>query len=163
MFDIHWDGNEQPGPVTVHHPVVSPLPIAPFSLPAKSPGEGEKSSEVSCELYSPNWVVFQPNIIIDAKLGCLWQVSVELEPLVTMMPDKARLVDFLLLRQDSKNVILSVCKQALVPGRRCNLQTIARIFDRLNGEFSSSMQSHILVSLLSSCVLRIQKDVSLTK
>jgi hypothetical protein len=111
MFDIHWDGNEQPGPVTVHHPVVSPLPIAPFSLPAKSPGEGEKSSEVSCELYSPNWVVFQPNIIIDAKLGCLWQVSVELEPLVTMMPDKARLVDFLLLRQDSKNVILSVCKQ----------------------------------------------------
>lgn len=23
---------------------------------------------------SPNWVVFQPNIIIDAKLGCLWCV-----------------------------------------------------------------------------------------
>jgi len=23
---------------------------------------------------SPNWVVFQPNIIIDVKLGCLWYI-----------------------------------------------------------------------------------------
>ena len=50
MFDIHWDGHEQPGVVTVHHPVVSPLPIAPFSLPGQSQGEGDKSPEVSCEL-----------------------------------------------------------------------------------------------------------------
>ena len=40
---------------------------------------------------SPNWVVFQPNIVIDAKLGCLWHVFLKLEPLVTMIPDKVSL------------------------------------------------------------------------
>eukprot|EP00118_Oscarella_pearsei_P022261 m.254487 g.254487 ORF g.254487 m.254487 type:complete len:652 (+) comp40385_c0_seq13:38-1993(+) len=130
MFDCRWDG-EQVGSLMVHHPLVSPLPIASCTISEYLPG-GRKGEEITCETYSPTWVVFQPNIVIDAKLGCLWEVTVKLEPLVTMMPEKARLIDFLLLRADCRMVILSVCKQALVPGRQCSLQTIARIFDKLN-------------------------------
>jgi hypothetical protein len=75
MFDIHWDGNEQPGPVTVHHPVVSPLPIAPFSLPAKSPGEGEKSSEVSCELCKIYMSICIEIIGFSYRICCIVRLS----------------------------------------------------------------------------------------
>ncbi|XP_065843088.1 regulator of MON1-CCZ1 complex-like [Oscarella lobularis] len=143
MFDIRWDGEVVPGGSstsaashTVHLPVVSPLPIASCVIV-----ESPQAKEIQCETYSPTWVVFQPNIVIDAKLGCLWEVTVKLEPLVTMMTDKARLIDFLLLRADCRMVILSVCKQALVPGRQCMLSTIARIFDKLNTAFREYMQT----------------------
>ena len=32
--------------------------------------------------------MFQPNIIIDARLGCMWEVELKLEVLVSMMADK---------------------------------------------------------------------------
>ncbi|XP_019639052.1 PREDICTED: uncharacterized protein C18orf8-like [Branchiostoma belcheri] len=143
IFDIKLQGEtESDGYVTYHHPVLSPLPIKPFKLRVAGVPTvaGPEVKEINCELYSPNWIVFQPSIIIDAKLGCLWTVCLKLEPLVTMIPDKCRLMDFLLLRRDCKMVILSVCKQMLTPGRQCNLPTIASIFDKLNRVYRSYLE-----------------------
>ncbi|CAH1776277.1 unnamed protein product, partial [Owenia fusiformis] len=129
IFDIKLDG-ESDGYVTYHHPVLSPLPMKPSIIrPVDAPLGAEL---VECELYSQSWIVFQPNVVIDAKLGCLWYVQLKLEPLVTMIPDKCKLIDLLLLRRDCKMVILTVCKQMLTPGTQTNLSTIARIFDKLN-------------------------------
>ena len=70
IFDIHLDG-ESDGYVTHHYPVVSPLPIKPFRLllPTLNIQSGQEKMEYTCELYSANWIVFQPNVVIDAKLG----------------------------------------------------------------------------------------------
>ncbi|XP_077990884.1 regulator of MON1-CCZ1 complex-like [Glandiceps talaboti] len=142
IFDIKLGGESHDGYVTYHLPVLAPLPIKPFKL--KITGlhvpTHTQTTEISCELYSPNWIVFQPDIVIDAKLGCLWHVHLKLEPLVTMIPDKTRLIDFLLLRSECKMVILSVCKQALVPGHQCNLTTISMVFDKLNQVYRNYLE-----------------------
>ncbi|XP_071965710.1 regulator of MON1-CCZ1 complex-like [Antedon mediterranea] len=142
IFDIKLPTPECDNYVNYHYPVLAPLPIKPFTLRVAGVPTASlpDATQVNCELYSPNWVVFQPNIIIDAKLGCLWHVCLKLEPLVTMIPDKCRLIDFLLLRTECKSVILRVCRQALVPGQQCNLATIARIFDKLNQVYRNYLE-----------------------
>ncbi|XP_072016705.1 regulator of MON1-CCZ1 complex-like [Amphiura filiformis] len=142
VFDIRLATDETDGYVNFHLPVLAPLPIKPVTLTmAGIPTQtGLEMREVGVDLYSPNWVVFQPNIVIDAKLGCLWHVYLKLEPLVTMIPDKNRLIDFLLLRKDSKKVILNVCRQALVPGQQCNLAIIAKVYDQLNQVYRTYLE-----------------------
>ncbi|XP_041484541.1 regulator of MON1-CCZ1 complex-like isoform X1 [Lytechinus variegatus] len=139
VFDIGLTPNETDNYCNYHHPVLAPLPIKPVKLKvAGIPTQtGLEMREVGVELYSPNWVVFQPNIVIDAKLGCLWHISLRLDALVPMIPDKCRLIDFLLLRRESKKVILYVLQTALVPGQHCNLATIAKIFNKLNEVYRS--------------------------
>ena len=65
--------------------------------------------------------------------GCLWYLNVKLEQVVHLFKSKTRLIDFLLLRRDSKMTILTVCKQLLGPSTNpAPLPVVARIFDRLN-------------------------------
>jgi hypothetical protein len=51
--------------------------------------------------------------------GYLWNLQVKLQPIVNLLPDKGRLMDFLLQRKECKMVILSVCSQStLIPSPR---------------------------------------------
>ncbi|XP_050402263.1 regulator of MON1-CCZ1 complex [Patella vulgata] len=138
IFDIQ-QGSETDGFLKYHYPVLSPLPIKPFKLllPTINVQAGTEKMEYLCDLYSANWIVFQPNIVIDAKLGCLWYIKITLQPLVAMIYDKAVLISFLLNRRDSKMVILSVCQQMLVPGHQASLHTIAQVYDMLNTVYKS--------------------------
>ncbi|PFX27341.1 uncharacterized protein C18orf8-like [Stylophora pistillata] len=133
LFDIRLGGDFD-GQITYFQPVLAPLPLEQAVLQSdeKDSTGAVKKKRVFCEMYSQNWIVFQPNIIIDAKLGCLWEVVIKLEPLVAMIGDKGLLIDFLLLRKESKMVILTVFKQALTPGRQSGLPVIARMFDKVN-------------------------------
>lgn len=146
IFDINLDG-ESDGFVRYHHPVVSPLPIRPFRLMLPSLGiqGGQTKMEYNCELYSANWVVFQPNVIIDAKLGCSWYVELKLEPIVTMIPDKHVLAKFLLARDDSKRVILNVCRSMLSSESQATLSTISKVLDMLNKVYQDYLNSEIHV------------------
>lgn len=138
LFDIRLGGDFD-GQITYFQPVLAPLPLeqAVFEAEEKDFTGAVKKKRVLCEMYSQNWIVFQPNIIIDAKLGCLWEVMIKLEPLVAMIGDKGLLIDFLLLRKESKMVILTVFKQALTPGRQSSLPVIARMFDKVNLAYRS--------------------------
>ncbi|KAJ9577097.1 hypothetical protein L9F63_006334, partial [Diploptera punctata] len=144
LFDINMDG-ESDGFVTYHQPVAVPRPIKPFSLrlPVATGTQmlGEPA-HIICELYSPNWVVFQPNIVIDAKLGCLWYVGLRLHPLVNLIQDKCLLVDFLLQRRDSKPVVIQVLQRILEPTEenRGHLVVIAELFDHLNNVYRSFLE-----------------------
>ncbi|XP_071448385.1 regulator of MON1-CCZ1 complex [Hetaerina americana] len=154
LFDIRLPGETDCG-ITRHKPVAPPRPIRPFSLrlPQPLPHAPSEPTEIPCDLYSPNWVVFQPDVIIDAKLGCLWCVGIQLEPLAhLMLPSQApRLVHFLTLRSslggEAWHVLLSIMKELILmptgstdaerpsyadpnPGSR--LTSLAAIFDRLN-------------------------------
>lgn len=150
VFDIAMCG-ETDGTVTYHQPVVALQPIKPFtlSLPAVPSPVHTEPTHINCELYSPNWVVFQPNIIIDAKLGCLWTIELKLEPLLSMIHDKCLLVDFLMKRSESKPVVIQVLQEILEPtAQNCShLIVVAELFDHLNEVYrnflQNEMQNHI--------------------
>ncbi|XP_046571702.1 LOW QUALITY PROTEIN: regulator of MON1-CCZ1 complex-like [Haliotis rubra] len=157
IFDIKMEGDSD-GFIKYHFPVLSPLPIKPFKLLLPSlnlTAAGTEKTEYLCELYSANWIVFQPDVVIDAKLGCLWYIKLHLEPLVTMLPDKCKLIQFLLCRQESKMVILSVCRQMLVPGQQANLHTISQVYDMLNQVYKAyrDVESQAMAGEISSTAM----------
>lgn len=59
-------------------------------------------------LDSPNWVVFQPNIVIDAKLGCLWHIELCLPDLLSQISNLGTSVQVALKRTNGKTVLLKV-------------------------------------------------------
>ncbi|XP_021120810.1 uncharacterized protein C18orf8 homolog isoform X4 [Heterocephalus glaber] len=111
IFDIRLRG-EFDGSVTYHHPVLPARSIQPYQIPAAGPAAVTSQSPVPCKLYSSSWIVFQPDIIISASQGYLWNLQVKLQPIVNLLPDKGRLMDFLVQRKECKMVILSVCSQS---------------------------------------------------
>ncbi|XP_028011565.2 regulator of MON1-CCZ1 complex isoform X2 [Eptesicus fuscus] len=111
IFDIKLRG-EFDGTVTFHHPVLPARSIQPYQIPVAGPAPVTSQSPVPCKLYSSSWIVFQPDIIISASQGYLWNLQVKLQPIVNLLPDKGRLMDFLLQRKECKRVILAVCSQS---------------------------------------------------
>lgn len=63
------------------------------------------------EMYSQNWVFFQPNFIVDAKLGILMTINLDLESLQTIVHDNNLLLSFLAHRAKSEFLIIKRCKQ----------------------------------------------------
>lgn len=138
IFDIAL-GGEKRGSLFRHYPVLAPLPIAPckLTLPPSGNSNTDRSSPkqsrvVHPEMYSSKWVPFAPNVIVDAQYGVMWQVKLKLEAISTMITSKDRAIDFLLFRKDGRDVILSICCEALEPGQQYPLNVVSSIFDRLN-------------------------------
>ncbi|KAM5222117.1 regulator of MON1-CCZ1 complex isoform 3-T3 [Ctenodactylus gundi] len=140
IFDIKLRG-EFDGTVTFHHPVLPARSIQPYQIPLAGPAAVTSQSPVPCKLYSSSWIVFQPDIIISASQGYLWNLQVKLEPIVNLLPDKGRLMDFLLQRKECKMVILSVCSQMLSESDRVALPVVATVFDKLNHEYKKYLDA----------------------
>uniref|UniRef100_A0ABI7WHN7 Regulator of MON1-CCZ1 n=1 Tax=Felis catus TaxID=9685 RepID=A0ABI7WHN7_FELCA len=140
IFDIKLRG-EFDGTVTFHHPVLPARSIQPYQIPVAGPAPVTSQSPIPCKLYSSSWIVFQPDIIISASQGYLWNLQVKLQPIVNLLPDKGRLMDFLLQRKECKMVILSVCSQMLSESDRATLPVIATVFDKLNHEYKKYLDA----------------------
>uniref|UniRef100_A0A8C4PGE0 Regulator of MON1-CCZ1 n=1 Tax=Equus asinus TaxID=9793 RepID=A0A8C4PGE0_EQUAS len=140
IFDIKLRG-EFDGTVTFHHPVLPARSIQPYQIPVAGPAPVTSQSPVPCKLYSSSWIVFQPDIIISASQGYLWNLQVKLQPIVNLLPDKGRLMDFLLQRKECKMVILSVCSQMLSESDRATLPVLATVFDKLNHEYKKYLDA----------------------
>jgi hypothetical protein len=91
VFDLKWgtvarDGNYLDGhPVETLHPMMKPRSmLAPPPLPDGSPQP--------CNLYSSSWIVFQPDIVIDARLGFLWTLELSLNRMTDLIPSRTRCV-----------------------------------------------------------------------
>uniref|UniRef100_A0A0B6Z3C7 Mic1 domain-containing protein n=1 Tax=Arion vulgaris TaxID=1028688 RepID=A0A0B6Z3C7_9EUPU len=93
------------------------------------------------------------------QLGCLWTLQLNLAPLVTMIPDKDKLIQFLLYRIDSKSVILSVCAQMLVPGKQASLQSLAKVYDMLNVTYKQFLDSESQVTAGESTTNGVNRKV----
>lgn len=139
VFDLKWpnpvkrnDGSTEE--VTEHYPIVEP-----FSITLKTGSNGVGIGKY--DLYSPSWIVFQPDIVIDAKLGALWCISINLETLVKTISNKTLLMDFLLRRATSKKTILEVVLKALQPESQADLGTISQMFDQLNKIYAKVIHS----------------------
>lgn len=139
IFDVRLSGGFD-GYATYHQTLVVPMPIKPFQLklPMSTTTPLGEKSEIDCELYSVNWVVFQPNVIIDAKLGCLWYLQLKLDSIKNLMHDKIRLVEFFLQRSNGKKYILKLL-QSTIMAEECvpDLTLISGMFDKLNENYKS--------------------------
>lgn len=165
IFDIEMAG-ESDGRVSTLKPFLSAATIKPYYLPLPSTvpaavrSAGESVQMMSCELYSPNWVFFQPNIIIDAILGCMWTLELVLKPVVdSIMSDQpwstaCDLFDFLLLRTESKGAVMAALSRLMSPttqGSRpaCDVAVLGRVFDKLN----ECYRNHLDVELQSQIAM----------
>ncbi|KAJ8948872.1 hypothetical protein NQ318_013526, partial [Aromia moschata] len=104
IFDISLPG-ESDGSIKYHTTIAPARSFRPTTLAL--PGLVEPQTHV-CELYSPNWVVFQPNIVIDAKLGCLWHISLCLPELCSQIADLSTCTQVALKRTKGKHVLLKI-------------------------------------------------------
>ncbi|XP_055382845.1 regulator of MON1-CCZ1 complex isoform X2 [Condylostylus longicornis] len=150
LFDINLKG-EDINDVTYHAPVTPGRTIKPFSL--KLPSLSPDGQTMDCELYSINWVVFQPNVVIDAKLGCMWYLSLQMDSLCNLITDRVRLIEFLLQRVHGEVVILRVLKQLVDENYNGTLlPTLENIFDKINKFYKDWLiiQMHNQTALPSS-------------
>ncbi|CAL1679993.1 unnamed protein product [Lasius platythorax] len=140
IFDIMLSGVSD-GTVMHHTSVAVAKPIKPFNL--KVPGTTLSDQMYQpCQLYSPNWVVFQPNIIIDVKLGCLWYIELRLEALVKLITDKVLLVEFLMQRSNAKQILIQVL-QSFMMQLPVSLMEMPTVFDKLNFVYRNYLESEI--------------------
>ncbi|XP_029161885.1 regulator of MON1-CCZ1 complex [Nylanderia fulva] len=140
IFDIMLSGVSD-GTVMHHTSIAMAKPIKPFNL--KVPGTTLSDQMYQpCQLYSPNWVVFQPNIIIDVKLGCLWYIELRLETLVKLITDKVLLVEFLMQRSNAKQILIQVL-QSFMMQLPISLMEMPTIFDKLNFVYRNYLESEI--------------------
>ncbi|XP_042878996.1 regulator of MON1-CCZ1 complex-like isoform X3 [Penaeus japonicus] len=149
LFDIQL-GGEVSGGVTSVYPITVPRSVQPFSLeePSAVPSTTAQPILVPCELYAPTWVVFQPDIVIDARLGCMWHLQLRLDCLAKVMEDKSQLVDSLLRRKQAKPLVLSVVRKVVESGQ---LGALAQIFDKINAAYRQHLNS-ILQSQMGESV-----------
>ncbi|XP_065092902.1 regulator of MON1-CCZ1 complex [Ochlerotatus camptorhynchus] len=155
LFDIALGGGETDANsgALIHQPIIPAKAIKPFALEVPSISLDGKT--VNCDLYSQHWVLFQPNIVIDAKLGCLWSVLLKLNSLCTLITDRIRLVEFLLQRTDGKPVLLNVLKEMMSTNYSGTmLPVIESVFNKLNSLYKtvldSELQSQMALMSLSS-------------
>lgn len=174
IFDINLP-SESDGRVLTMKPFVASASIRPYYLRVPAAAAVVLQSEppteqISCELYSPNWVFFQPNIIIDAILGCLWTLELDLTPLVDWVGTRTDAVDrtavelfnFLLQRTDSKGAVTSALCRLLRPP--CDVAVVGRILDKLNESYriqlDIEMQSQIAMPATASPMNQSQLPTS---
>uniref|UniRef100_A0A8C2TCD6 Regulator of MON1-CCZ1 n=1 Tax=Coturnix japonica TaxID=93934 RepID=A0A8C2TCD6_COTJA len=122
IFDIKLRGDFD-GSTTIHQFVLPPRSIQPYQVPVAVPASVTSQSPVPC------------------KLCYLWNLQVKLEPVVKLLLDKGRLMDFLLQRKECKMVILAVCSQMLSEPERGSLSVIATVFDKLNHEYKKYLEA----------------------
>ena len=159
MFDIRL-GGDIIGGIVHHRPFLDALPVRPFllNLPVVPMSNGAESQELVCELYAQSCVIFPPDVILDAKLGCFWYLHLQLEPLVSLMSDKCRLIDLLLLRRDSKSVILSLCSTILSSPQPATLVVADTIFNKLNRVYHSHIEAQMSDAVSSAETLSSDVD-----
>lgn len=82
---------------------------------------------------SMHWVLFQPNIVIDAKLGCMWYLNLNVEQLCMLISDRIRLTEFLLQRTKGKQALLKIVHQMVDEQYKGTLLPVLEtIFNKIN-------------------------------
>lgn len=142
LFDTAINGEIQEG-VEVHTPLLPGKSIKPFSI--KIPSVSLKENSMNVELYSANWVIFQPDIIIDVKLGYLFKLCIAIDKI--QIGDKIKLVDFLMHREKEKLNLLNVLSQIMCPedsNEGVHLPILETIFDKLNKIYKQKLDYDLM-------------------
>lgn len=104
IFDIMIESTEKSDCPKHFVSLIDSQPIRQLKL-------DEQTSGKAVEMYSLNWVFFQPNFIVDARLGLLSTLQLDLFSMQDAMQDNFLLLTFLAHRRNSEEIILEKCKQ----------------------------------------------------
>ena len=108
------------------------------------------------ELYSLNWVFFQPDFIVDAKLGSLSTLKLDLEAMQSQLLDNHLLLTFLAHRINSAELIVAKCGQIVLDSYK---QVIAsQRVGQQNPLADVSSAFEILGSLVRPAMLKLGKS-----
>ena len=114
IYDIEEKSTSQnDGFQTIHDPLLPQLTIQPVNVNWQVLSSSIPTTPTTIELYSSNWIVFLPNVIIDVKMGCLWNLHINLDYLLDIIPDRLLLIDILLRRGSGKSSILTFLRMLL--------------------------------------------------
>jgi hypothetical protein len=114
IYDIEEKSTSQnDGFQTIHDPLLSQLTIQPVNINWQVLSASIPTTPTTIELYSSNWIVFLPNVIIDVKIGCLWNLYINLDYLLDLIPDRLLLIEILLRRGSGKASILTFLRMLL--------------------------------------------------
>ncbi|XP_038206383.1 regulator of MON1-CCZ1 complex [Zerene cesonia] len=124
LFDI-MEETKREGNIAMHLPIVQGISMKPAIVDG-----------VECPMYSGNWVVFQPDYIIDARLGCLWKVQLIHSGLAHTVPKEeiSKVVGVLLRRKNGKDAIYQILNQ-LVTDAGTYLVELSKVFDEINAVY----------------------------
>jgi hypothetical protein len=148
VFDIKMRG-EFDGYTISNYPIIKRGSIQASKVPSLAhsvnnvPSTSASANANLTEMYSMNWIMFLPNVIIDAKLGCFWLIELnlnnegDLRPLKEFENDFLKLIEFLLNRKNTKQHLLNVCHEAIQTGTSISL--IGQIFNKINEFYKYSL------------------------
>ncbi|XP_046969072.1 regulator of MON1-CCZ1 complex isoform X1 [Vanessa cardui] len=124
IFDIMEESKPENN-IVIHIPIVQGISMKPAVV-----------DDQPCPMYSGNWVVFQPDYVIDARLGCLWRVNLILSGLAHSVPkdEVPKIVATLLRRQNGKETIYRILNQ-LVSDAGTYLVQLTKAFDEINSVY----------------------------
>ena len=96
------------------------------------------------ELYSQHWVTFRPDLIVDAKAGRMWKLSLRLQsPLLPDLgPDFSKMVRFLQERAGAKFVLLEVFHQRCLASM-FDIQSLGAGFDLVNQQYRRHLDNEM--------------------
>ncbi|BET01081.1 Colon cancer-associated protein Mic1-like [Nesidiocoris tenuis] len=134
VFDIT---DESSLAVSYHLPDVEPESLKAFE---DQPSSSTVSSKV-VELYSKNWIIFPPNIVMDVKIGYLWALELNLAGFFERIKDMKKLIKFLLLRSGSKLMITKAI--TAIAEQPSQLGLLGEIFDQINKNYMSFLQQFV--------------------
>jgi len=107
IFDIGIESTEKSDCPNHFVSLIGSRPMKELEL--REPRGGRRYAE----MYSFNWVFFQPNFIVDAKLGLLCTLQLDLGEMFKVLDDKILLLNFLALRRNSRDYVLKLCKELI--------------------------------------------------
>jgi len=95
------------------------------------------SAGSAVELYSQNWVTFQPDIVVDAKIGIMWKVKLDLKvgSCLSAVPNLPSLVAFLQQREGAKMILVDVLLERCLASDGASIRAIGAAFDHVNQEY----------------------------
>lgn len=157
LFDIALNGQQDPDnkQVMIHMPIISPKSIKPYKL--KLPSLNDTS--INIDLYSSNWVLFQPNVVIDVKLGYLFVLKLKIEPLCRLIGDRGKLIEFLLRRHNAKDIILKSVLLQLMLNENHNLILLELVFDKINKKYKIKLEYDLQSQIAMTPTSVFQKNL----
>ena len=95
------------------------------------------SAGSAVELYSQNWVTFQPDIVVDAKIGLMWRLKLDLKAraCISAMPSLPSLVAFLQQRVGAKMILVDVLLDRCLASEAARVRALGSAFDLVNQEY----------------------------
>ncbi|KAL1449957.1 hypothetical protein WDU94_002424 [Cyamophila willieti] len=99
IFDINLSNDSSNGIISYKLPLMEPKPIRPI--------EGY-------ETYSSNWVMFEPDIIIDVNKGLLFTIELDISIIMQQFRNNRILFEFLILRNIEREHVLSLLRRVFI-------------------------------------------------